>query len=385
LLSKIDRVELYEYDFEVKDVTAKLHYMPGLRSRVKNFGLRIFTDDGLVGEYCPQHAGKSGFLGQILMVAPMLIGRDPMQRVAIWDDLKRSLRHWGGVGVSHIDIALWDLAGKRYGAPVAELLGGYRARLPAYASTMHGDRHGGLSTTRDYADFALHCLALGYTGFKIHGWNEGDAREEAANVAGVAEAVNGRMKLMLDPASELRTFADALYVGQACDANRYFWYEDPMRDGGVSIQLHRRLKSMLKTPLLITEHVRGVEPKADWMVAGATDFVRIDPDYDMGITGVMRIAHAAEALGYDVEMHQCGPAQRHCMAALRNTHFYEIVGVHPRLPNPIPPVIATEGYADQLESIASDGTVAVPTEPGLGVTFDWNFIAGNQLQLHVFE
>lgn len=384
-MSRIDRVEIHEYDFEVTDVTPKLHYLPGARARVTNFGLRILTNDGLVGEYCPQHAGKSGFLGQILMVAPMLVGRDSRQRGAIWDDLKRALRHWGGVGLSHLDIALWDIAGKRYGVPISELLGGWRTRLPAYASTMHGDRHGGLGAPEDYADFALHCLSLGYTGFKMHGWNEGDAREEAANVARVAEAVGSRMKLMLDPASELRTYADALYVGQACDAHGYFWYEDPMRDGGCSIHLHRRLKAALRTPLLITEHVRGVEPKADWMVAAATDFVRVDPDYDMGITGVMRIAHTAEALGFDVEMHQCGPAQRHCMAAIRNTHFYEIVGVHPNLPNPIPPVIATAGYSDQLEGIATDGTVSVPNAPGLGVQFDWEFIAANCIRTHVFQ
>ncbi len=49
------------------------------------------------------------------------------------------------------------------------------------------------------------------------------------------------MMLMLDPACELRTFADALYVGRACDDGGYFWYEDPFRDGGVSQHAHRKL------------------------------------------------------------------------------------------------------------------------------------------------
>ena len=58
----------------------------------------------------------------------------------------------------------------------------------------------------------------------------------------------------------------------------FFWYEDPFRDGGVSAFAHQRLRSMISTPLLQTEHVRGVEPKADFVLAGGTDFLRVDPD-----------------------------------------------------------------------------------------------------------
>ena len=50
-----------------------------------------------------------------------------------------------------------------------------------------------------------------------------------------------------------------------------------------------------------------------------TDFLRVDPEYDMGITGAMKIAHFCEALGLDVQLHASGPAHRHCIAAIRNT------------------------------------------------------------------
>ncbi|GIT66466.1 MAG: hypothetical protein Ct9H300mP24_8440 [Candidatus Neomarinimicrobiota bacterium] len=46
------------------------------------------------------------------------------------------------MGRGPIDIALWDLAGKLYDAPIFELLGGWKSKIPAYASTMHGDRNG---------------------------------------------------------------------------------------------------------------------------------------------------------------------------------------------------------------------------------------------------
>jgi L-alanine-DL-glutamate epimerase-like enolase superfamily enzyme len=75
--------------------------------------------------------------------------------------------------IAAVDIALWDLAGKKLNASVCELLGGYRKRLPAYASTYHGDHNGGLSSKEAFADFAQQCYEMGYRAFKIHGWNEG--------------------------------------------------------------------------------------------------------------------------------------------------------------------------------------------------------------------
>ena len=63
------------------------------------------------------------------------------------------------MGHGPLDIALWDLAGKKYGTSVARLLGGFRTRLPTYASTYHGqDQPGGLDSPEAFADFAEACL-----------------------------------------------------------------------------------------------------------------------------------------------------------------------------------------------------------------------------------
>src|SRR5436305_531384 len=115
--------------------------------------------------------------------------------------------------------------------------------------------------------------------------------------------------------------------GRACDEAKFYWYEDPYRDGGISQFAHRKLRQLIRTPLLITEHVRSLEPHIDFALAEATDFVRGDVGYD-GITGVMKLAHACEALGIDIEFHGPGPAQRQCMAAIRNTNYYEIGLLH---------------------------------------------------------
>jgi L-alanine-DL-glutamate epimerase-like enolase superfamily enzyme len=317
------------------------------------------------------------------MLAPYLIGREAEQRELIYDDLKRQARQFDHMGHGPLDIALWDLAGKKLGASVSELLGGYRKRLPAYASTYHGDRNGGLDRKEKYAAFAEQCFAMGYRAFKIHGWNDGNPREEAENLLHVRKVMGDRMTLMSDPACELRTFADALYVGRACDEANYFWYEDPFRDSGTSAFAHRKLREMIRTPILQTEHVRGVEPKADFLVQGGTDFLRVDPEYDMGITGAMKIAHLGEAFGIDVEIHACGPAHRHCMSAMRNSNFYEVALVGPDTPNAVPPVYSC-GYSDQLNCVGEDGCVGVPEGPGLGVRYDWGFIEKNREVVHRF-
>lgn len=396
--SIISRVEVVEFDFDVKNLgvprgTATQHsggtpggaieYAPGQSATMSRYAVRIDTQDGCRGEYVTHYVGTRSALGQTLMLAPHLIGRDAEAREGLFDEMKRELRQYDRMGHGPIDIALWDLAGRKYCASVSALLGGYRTRLPAYASTYHGDRNGGLDSKEAFGDFALQCQEMGYSAFKIHGWHEGNRREEAENVLHVRDAVGDRMELMLDCACELRTLADAIYVGGACDEANYFWYEDPFRDAGTSAHAHRILREKLTTPILQTEHIRGVEPKADFVIAGGTDFLRVDPEYDMGITGAMKIAHLAEALGIDCEIHAPGPAHRAMMSAMRNTNYYEIALVHPDCPNSIPPVYAC-GYRDELDSIDAGGTVAVPDGPGLGVTYDWEFIDRRTSARHVF-
>ncbi|MDG1888385.1 MAG: enolase C-terminal domain-like protein [Alphaproteobacteria bacterium] len=391
-MTKITEVEIHEFGFNAinlgnltgADSVGAVGYAKGSISRVAKFAVIIRTDDGCQGEYVTQWCGTPSTCAQTKMLAPKLIGREAEHREGIYDDMKRELRQFDHMGQGPLDIALWDWAGKQLGCSISTLLGGYRKRLPAYASTYHGDRNGGLDSKEAFAGFAQQCYDLGYRAFKIHGWNDGDAREEAANVLHVAEKVGDKMTLMLDPACELRTFADAVYVGHACDEGGYFWYEDPYRDSGVSAFAHKRLREMIKTPLLQTEHVRGVEPKADFLIAGGTDFLRMDPEYDMGITGGMKIAHLGEAFGIDVEVHACGPAHRHVMGAMRNSNFYEVALVGPDCPNAVPPVYAC-GYSDLLESIEPDGCVLVPDGPGLGVKYDWEFINANVTNVTVFN
>jgi L-alanine-DL-glutamate epimerase-like enolase superfamily enzyme len=389
-MPKIVRVEVTEFSYPVADLGVDAEgfarvYAPGATTAMTNWIIAIDTEDGARGEYAAQMAGKKINLAQVLRLAPNLLGRDANHRELIYDDFKRALQAVAHVGVGPIDICLWDLLGKRLNTPVSTLLGGYRTRLPVYASAMHGDRNGGLSDPERVLAFAEQCAALGFRGFKFRGWSDGDAKETIATVRALGRAFGGKLDLMVDPGGDLRTFADALRVGRACDDMAFFWYEDPLRDCGTSQAVHRKLRQMIRTPLLITEHVRGLEPKADWIVAEATDFVRADPEFDLGITGAMKIAHLCEAFGLDVELHGCGPAQRACMSAIRNTNYYELGLVGPKIGNFISPPVYACGYSDGLDAVEPGGYVPVPAGPGLGVVYDWEFIRKNTTAVHRFS
>lgn len=392
-MTVISRVEIHEFEFDVKNLGiigstgAHTHnhvaYVKGSSLRQTKYAVVVETDDGARGEYVVCWGASRPALTQSIMLGPDLLGRHPDSREAIYDHFNRRLSHHDHMGHGPLDIALWDLAGKRLNSSISTLLGTFRSKLKAYASTYHGDRNGELDSPQAYADFARHCLSMGYKGYKLHGWFDGNPDEELAAVLAVAKVVGGKMALMYDGASDLKTFADALQVGRACDEGNYFWFEDPYRPSKSAFG-HRKLRGMLKTPFLIGEHIRSLEPKADFLMAGGTDYVRLDPEYDMGITGAMKTAHLAEAFGLDAEVHACGPAHRHVMGAIRNTNFYEVATVGPDCPNAIPPVYAC-GYTDQIDCIDKDGMVEVPSGPGLGVVYDWDFIKSRTKQVHAFD
>ena len=354
-----------------------LIYQKGSRLPRTGSILRMHTSVGITGEI----VAGAGLAAQP-KYARYLIGKNALERERIYQDLKRALRQIARVGMAQIDVLLWDIAGKYYDAPIWELLGGHIRPLPAYASTTHGDHAGGLDSPQAYADFAERCLETGYPAFKIHGWGGSMTKLEIATIHEVGRRVGGAMDLMLDPACELNTFAEAVKVGRACDDERFFWLEDAYKDGGISQFAHRKLRQMISTPILQTEHVRTLEPHVDFAIAEATDFLRGDIGYD-GITGVMKLAHAAEGLGLDLEIHGPGPAERHVMTSIRNTNYYEMGLVHPKNPGTFSRLYTD--YRDGLDAVDENGCVFAPEGPGLGVTFDWDYVDANTTERYTIE
>ena len=93
---------------------------PGSTLTLSKFAIVIETRDGSRGEYVGLWGATPMSLAQVLYLAPHLIGRDALQRELIYDDFKRALRQYDHMGHGHIDIALWDLFGKRVNLPDLE-------------------------------------------------------------------------------------------------------------------------------------------------------------------------------------------------------------------------------------------------------------------------
>jgi len=376
----IDRVEVIDFKYDLTDMGSAFQnahnhigYLKGGILTTRKYAIVIHCEDGSQGEYVTQWGGQRPALQQSLQLVADLPGQDSDRREEFFNEWTRRLCHMDHMGQGPVDICLWDLAGKQAKKSVSAMLGRFRDKIPAYASTYHGDHTGMLDSYEAFTDYLCYCKEHGFVAFKHHGWFDGDAKVEATLIRKLREGAGDEMVLMYDGASDLRTFADALYVGKACDDANYFWYEDPYRDNSVSAYAHKKLRSMIKTPLLITEHVRSLQQKCDFLLMEGTDFLRVDPEYDQGITGAIKTAHLAEAFGVDVEIHACGPAQRQVIGAIRNTNYYELAELGPKLHNVLPPCYA-DGYRDEFDSIDGEGNITIPDGPGLGVTYDWEWI-----------
>jgi L-alanine-DL-glutamate epimerase-like enolase superfamily enzyme len=378
--AKITKLEVTTFEYELHNVgkdynTFNMVYEHGGKLTQRGNILTMHTDQGIVGEY--PTGGPA--LAEVAGAAQYLLGKNALEREQIYNDTKRGLRHYAMLGVGVIDILLWDIAGKLYDEPIYRLLGGTKKPLPAYASTLHGDENGGLSTPEQFADFAQQCLEMGYPAFKVHGWGlaRDNIKREIANVLNLGKKFENKLHLLIDPACEIKNFADALALGQACDEAKFFWWEDPYQDGGVSQFAHRKLRQMVKTPLLQTEHIRLLEQHVDFIVADGTDYVRAGAHEDGGITGAMKIAHASEGFGLDMELHGPSPAHRHVMSSIRNTNFYELGLVHPNVKTTKAPIY--KDYNDDLDGVDKDGNFWAPDGPGLGVELDWDWIRAHQV------
>ncbi len=124
-MAQITRVEVHVFGYEVPDLELPAHgaagvgnlvFRKGGRMPCTRYAVTIDSSDGARGAYVTHWVGTPAALAQTLMLAPHLLGRDPDAREAIYDDLKREVRAYDHMGHGPLDIALWDLAGKRLGS-----------------------------------------------------------------------------------------------------------------------------------------------------------------------------------------------------------------------------------------------------------------------------
>ena len=156
--------------------------------------LCLRTDEGVAGVAVAQNRASAVVLDDLVerLLREELVGTDPLERERIWHriwelDRTEEFPIWL---IGLVDDALWDLAGRLYGSPTWEVLGGFRREIPAYASTST------FASVGEYLEVVTQCIELGYPAIKLHAW--GDARRDADLCAAVREHVGARFPLMYD-------------------------------------------------------------------------------------------------------------------------------------------------------------------------------------------
>ena len=350
--------------------------------------LTIETDEGVTGhtflaDQLSIGPGVDALAKQIMsVVKPRLLGRDPLDIGAIWNELRALSRCLHHSIQGYVDITLWDIAGKSVGLPVHRLLGTCREKIPTYASSW------ALPDAGAYVEEALAYQEMGIQAYKLHppsfsnfhtGRSDSSLRADIGACEAVRDAVGSEMTLMLDAGWQFK-YPQALKLGLAVQDLDYYWYEDPLKAD--DIVGYARLRAKLSIPILATESTDGglfVYPS--WILLKATDFLRGDVVIKGGITGMMKIAHLAEAFGMNCELHDAySPtnqmASLNVAMAITNCEYFELL-----LPNEP----GTYGFGflsyglEEPFRIDDQGCAHAPTLPGIGCRIDWPLMRSTQL------
>lgn len=326
--------------------------------------LKLTTDNGIEG-VATALAGRSGKVTEAYLqdnIAPVVLGRSPYEREAIWQELWNIDRHLAFFPVflpGPVDVALWDICAKAAKLPLYQYLGAYRDQLPVYASGLFHEK------ARDYVDEALYYRSRGIRAYKAH--PPGPCREDMRIHQMLREAVGSDMELMSDPVAEY-TLDEAIRVGRQLEKLDYVWLEEPFRD----FELHKytQLCAALDLPIAATETTRGCHWGVAQVIAQkAADIVRADVSWKCGITGTMKIAHLAESFGMNCEIHTTTMnymdiANLHVSCAIRNCHYFEYF---------VPEEDFMFPMSERLP-IDENGMITVPKKPGIGVELDWDVV-----------
>jgi len=340
---------------------------------------RIVTDEEVEG-YCL--GGNKEINDHI--IKPALIGKNPMDREKIWQYLYRDLQGSRGLisdrQIAIIDMALWDLAGRYLNMSICKLLGGYREKVKAYASTMVGDEmEGGLNSPEAYAEFAEKLVKQGYKAIKLHTWFPPiewapDPEMDVAACRAVREAVGEDIALMLD-CYHCYNREEALHIGRELEKLNFYWFEEPMDEHNISAYVW--LADNLDIPILGPETLEGkIWTRLDWILSGAADIIRGGVIDVGGITPLMKLVHLCEAFGVRLEIHGAHPGNLQVLGAMGIPGEYVERGLlHPMLDYEM----RAPWLKEKIDPMDGEGYVHIPQRPGLGMEIDWKFIEENRV------
>jgi D-galactarolactone cycloisomerase len=337
--------------------------------------VRVRTDDGLVGWGEAHHGRAPGAVARLVdtTLREVVIGEDPLDTVGTWDRVYRAqLRGLGAgtttvLGLSGLDMALWDIRGKAAGLPLYRLFGGADRPVPAYA----GGVALGFAPPAQLADDALAQYERGYRTVKIRIGDEPGVDLQrltavrAALPTGAGIVADANCNYDLGAVRQVAPELERLGVG---------WLEEPFpvhhdRAYGVAARL-------TTVPLAAGENHFTRFEFARLIEAGAVEILQPDLSKTGGPSEVLRIAALASAAGLRIHPHTSMTglnmaATVHLLAAIDNAGYFE-GDASPH--NPLRDQLVPTPY-----SLDTDGCVRPLPGPGLGVDVDEAVLAAHPL------
>lgn len=326
----------------------------------------VHTDTGRVG-IGSAFTSEKLIRAAIDLLSPQIVGQSALEVERLTETLHQSA-FWMGRGgtlthaTSAIDIALWDLAGQALGQPIGRLLGGrYRDRVRPYASVL-------MDEAPVMSENLTALVAEGFSAFKIGWWKFGrvDFATDERTVAAARAAVGDRL-LAVDAGGSEAFFPGGLsWAKRTADMLADYgvaWFEEALApddiDGFVALRAHSRV------PISGGEVLTRRQSFAPFLDAGAFDIVQPDTTKGGGLSESRRIGWAAQDRGIRLVPHGWNTAiglaaDLHLASALSGTDLVEYKTGAPYIDE-----LVTGGW-----SLDTEGLLAVPEAPGLGVTLD---------------
>lgn len=333
--------------------------------------IAVFTDEGVTG-WGSVFSNDQLVRGALGVLEPLYVGENPLEPERVNEKL-HAHTFWMGRGgsvthaISGIDIALWDILGKFTGQPAGRLLGGrYRERVMPYASIL-------MSEPGPLVDHLLAIRGQGFRAFKI-GWGpfgrQSAARDEAI-IKAARDAIGADAMLMVDAgASDAfwpHDYKWALRTGDMLAAYDVHWFEEPVPPDNLPDYVLLRERAPVK--IAGGEVLTRRQSFLPWCQQRAIDIVQPDTTKVGGISESRRIAWMAEDNGVQFIPHGWNTAlglaaDLQLASAIRNTNLVEYLTGSPFIDD-----LVVEPWR-----LGSDGLLAVPDTPGLGVTLNMDAV-----------
>lgn len=359
--------------------------------------VRVHTDSGIIGlgeTVDKVHGSKGALHGTI---APLALGQDPLDIEGLWRFVMDNIMYHGYAGaetraLSAIEVALWDIMGKHYGAPLYHLLGGKtRDKIPTYNTCIgFGEYQDYQAWHEDAGQLAQSLLDDGISAMKIWPF---DKYSEASFGQYISQA---SIEDGLRPIQQIRdTVGDAMEIGIEC---HFRWNRVSMERIARALEPYNILFLEDVLPAVYPDEIKALSQKTtipiigsellmtrwqvrEWLEKHVSQILMTDPVWNGGIAETRKIAILAETFGIPLVLHNvagpiCHVACMHLAAHIPNLYFVESVRAF------------YKSYFSILSDFVptvTDGHLDIPDKAGLGIELNTAILERDDLIRQISE